>query len=257
MHPTRTKTQSGFDEGISKLPVSFMQSDGGLTDTRSFSGHRAILSVRFSSLDRKLSRWFEKFFSRPPRNPRAALATHCSSGRGINTTPPCCVPALNRARAQGPAGGVVGYAVTTAWEGSGALQVIGFDMGGTSTDVSRYAGRYEHVFEATISGVTIQAPQLDVNTVAAGGGSRLFFRRGLFVVGPESAGAHPGPVCYRKGGHLAVTDANLMLGRIVPDFFPSIFGAGRGDARGRRTRIQSEGGFLIIHNQRILQKRLA
>lgn len=71
-------------------------------------------------------------------------------------------------------------------------------MGGTSTDVSRYSGRYEHVFEATISGVTIQAPQLDVNTVAAGGGSRLFFRRGIFVVGPESAGAHPGPVCYRK-----------------------------------------------------------
>ena len=76
--------------------------------------------------------------------------------------------------------------------------LIGFDMGGTSTDVSRYAGSLEHVFECTTAGVTIQAPQLDINTVAAGGGSRLFFRSGLFAVGPESAGAHPGPACYRK-----------------------------------------------------------
>jgi 5-oxoprolinase (ATP-hydrolysing) len=98
-------------------------------------------------------------------------------------------------------------------------------MGGTSTDVSRYgSGRYEHVFETTTAGVTIQSPQLDINTVAAGGGSRLFFRNGLFVVGPESAGAHPGPACYRKGGPLTVTDANLLLGRILPDFFPKIFG---------------------------------
>lgn len=104
--------------------------------------------------------------------------------------------------------------------------VVGFDMGGTSTDVSRYAGRLEHVFETTTAGVTIQAPQLDVNTVAAGGGSRLFFTSGgLFAVGPESAGAFPGPVCYRRpGGLLAVTDANLILGRLVPEYFPHIFG---------------------------------
>ncbi|UZP36101.1 hypothetical protein NXS19_003917 [Fusarium pseudograminearum] len=102
---------------------------------------------------------------------------------------------------------------------------IGFDMGGTSTDVSRYGeGRYEHVFETTTAGVTIQSPQLDINTVAAGGGSRLFFRNGLFVVGPESAGAHPGPACYRKGGPATVTDANLVLGRLLPEFFPKIFG---------------------------------
>jgi 5-oxoprolinase (ATP-hydrolysing) len=98
-------------------------------------------------------------------------------------------------------------------------------MGGTSTDVSRYgAGRYEHVFETTTAGVTIQSPQLDINTVAAGGGSRLFFRNGLFVVGPESASAHPGPACYRKGGPLTITDANLFLGRLISDFFPKIFG---------------------------------
>uniref|UniRef100_A0A8D0DB29 5-oxoprolinase, ATP-hydrolysing n=1 Tax=Sander lucioperca TaxID=283035 RepID=A0A8D0DB29_SANLU len=107
--------------------------------------------------------------------------------------------------------------------------VIGFDMGGTSTDVSRYAGQYEHVFEATTAGVTLQAPQLDINTVAAGGGSRLFFRSGMFVVGPESAGAHPGPACYRKGGPLTVTDANLALGRLLPSFFPKIFGPGENE----------------------------
>lgn len=124
----------------------------------------------------------------------------------------------------GPAGGVVGYAMTS-YDSETKIPVIGFDMGGTSTDVSRYGeGRYEHVFETTTAGVTIQSPQLDINTVAAGGGSRLFFRNGLFVVGPESAGAHPGPACYRKGGPATVTDANLYLGRLLPDFFPKIFG---------------------------------
>jgi 5-oxoprolinase (ATP-hydrolysing) len=129
-----------------------------------------------------------------------------------------------RAILSGPAGGVVGYALTS-YDPKTNIPVIGFDMGGTSTDVSRYgAGRYEHVFETTTAGVTIQSPQLDINTVAAGGGSRLFFRNGLFVVGPESAGAHPGPACYRKDGPLTVTDANLFLGRLLPDFFPEIFG---------------------------------
>ncbi|KAJ6182407.1 hypothetical protein N7485_001049 [Penicillium canescens] len=129
-----------------------------------------------------------------------------------------------RAILSGPAGGVVGYALTS-YDPLSKIPVIGFDMGGTSTDVSRYgSGRYEHVFETTTAGVTIQSPQLDINTVAAGGGSRLFYRNGLFVVGPESAGAHPGPACYRKDGPLTVTDANLFLGRLVPDFFPSIFG---------------------------------
>ncbi|CAH0550452.1 unnamed protein product [Brassicogethes aeneus] len=129
----------------------------------------------------------------------------------------------SRAILSGPAGGVVGYAVTT-WQKETDLPVIGFDMGGTSTDVSRFAGSYEHVYESTTAGVTIQAPQLDVNTVAAGGGSMLFFRSGMFVVGPESAGAHPGPVCYKKGGPLTVTDANLALGRLLPEYFPKIFG---------------------------------
>ncbi|KAI9769495.1 MAG: hypothetical protein M1840_003972 [Geoglossum simile] len=134
-----------------------------------------------------------------------------------------------RAILSGPAGGVVGYALTS-YDPEVKVPVIGFDMGGTSTDVSRYgSGRYDHVFETTTAGVTIQSPQLDINTVAAGGGSRLFFRNGLFVVGPESAGAHPGPACYRKGGPLTVTDANLFLGRLLPEFFPEIFGKGENE----------------------------
>ncbi|KAI0728318.1 5-oxoprolinase [Fomitopsis betulina] len=123
----------------------------------------------------------------------------------------------------GPAGGVVGYALTS-WDEKRKHPIIGLDVGGTSTDVSRFDGRYEVVYETTTAGVTIQSPQLDINTVAAGGGSCLNFRNGLFLAGPESAGAEPGPACYRKGGPLAVTDANLVLGRLVPDYFPKIFG---------------------------------
>ncbi|KAH9946380.1 5-oxoprolinase [Epithele typhae] len=123
----------------------------------------------------------------------------------------------------GPAGGVVGYALTS-WDESKKTPIIGIDVGGTSTDVSRFAGRYEIVYETTTAGVTIQSPQLDINTVAAGGGSCLTFQNGLFKAGPHSAGAEPGPACYRKGGPLAVTDANLVLGRLIPGYFPKIFG---------------------------------
>lgn len=121
----------------------------------------------------------------------------------------------------GPAGGVVGYA-RTSFEGE--RPILGFDMGGTSTDVSRYDGTFDHIFETTTAQVVIQAPQLAIETVAAGGGSILFWRNGLYVVGPESAGSHPGPACYRKGGPLTVTDANLVLGRIDLESFPRIFG---------------------------------
>ncbi|KAL0432927.1 UNVERIFIED_CONTAM: 5-oxoprolinase [Sesamum latifolium] len=158
---------SKFDEGLSKLNVLFMQSDGGLAPENRFSGHKAVLS--------------------------------------------------------GPAGGVVGYS-QALFGLETEKPLIGFDMGGTSTDVSRYAGSYEHVIETQISGAIIQAPQLEINTVAAGGGSKLKFQFGAFRVGPESVGAHPGPVCYRKGGELAVTDANLILGYVIPDYFPAIFG---------------------------------
>eukprot|EP00958_Prasinococcus_capsulatus_P024615 scaffold3880_cov403-Prasinococcus_capsulatus_cf.AAC.3 len=129
----------------------------------------------------------------------------------------------NRAILSGPAGGVVGYSLTTLRERDDQ-PVIGFDMGGTSTDVSRYDGSYDLVVETRTAGVTIQAPQLEINTVAAGGGSKLTFFEGVLKVGPESVSSDPGPVCYRKGGQLAVTDANLLLGRVVPKYFPKIFG---------------------------------
>ncbi|RXG71494.1 5-oxoprolinase [Armadillidium vulgare] len=144
----------------------------------------------------------------------------------------------SRAILSGPAGGVVGYAMT-AYKAMQGQAIIGFDMGGTSTDVSRYAGKYEHVFESTTAGITIQAPQLDINTVAAGGGSCLFFRSGMFVVGPESAGAHPGPACYKKGGPLAVTDANLILGRLLPQYFPKIFGKKENEPLDRNASLKA------------------
>ncbi|KAK8969498.1 5-oxoprolinase [Platanthera guangdongensis] len=129
----------------------------------------------------------------------------------------------HKAVLSGPAGGVVGYS-QTLYGLETMKPLIGFDMGGTSTDVSRYDGSYAHVLETQIAGAIVQAPQLDINTVAAGGGSKLKFQFGSFRVGPESVGAHPGPVCYRKGGDLAITDANLILGTVIPDYFPFIFG---------------------------------
>ncbi|KAH7310784.1 Hydantoinase B/oxoprolinase-domain-containing protein [Stachybotrys elegans] len=131
----------------------------------------------------------------------------------------------NEALVSGPAGGVVGVA-RSCYDASDATPVIGFDMGGTSTDVSRFDGQFDFLSETMIAGRTISVPMLNIATVAAGGGSILFARNGLLVVGPESAGAHPGPACYRKGGPLTVTDANLFLGRLVPSSFPSIFGPG-------------------------------
>lgn len=129
-----------------------------------------------------------------------------------------------RAILSGPAGGVVGYS-ETCYNPTNEIPLIGLDMGGTSTDVSRYGeGKLQHVFETVTAGVTIQSPQLDVNTVAAGGGSILTYKNGLFHVGPELATSEPGPACYRKGGPLTVTDANLFLGRLLPEFFPKIFG---------------------------------
>ena len=122
----------------------------------------------------------------------------------------------------GPAGGVVGVARTA--EMAGFRQIIGFDMGGTSTDVTLYNGEYERTFETLVAGVRMRAPMMKINTVAAGGGSILGFDGARFRVGPESAGANPGPACYRRGGPLCVTDANVMAGKIVPEFFPHVFG---------------------------------
>ena len=122
----------------------------------------------------------------------------------------------------GPAGGVVGAAMTAAE--AGFTKVIGFDMGGTSTDVSHFDGEYERSFETEVAGVRMRVPMMRIHTVAAGGGSILHYEDGRFQVGPDSAGANPGPACYRRGGPLAVTDANVMLGKLQPDLFPHVFG---------------------------------
>jgi 5-oxoprolinase (ATP-hydrolysing) len=122
----------------------------------------------------------------------------------------------------GPAGGIVGV-VRTA-QAAGFDRIIGFDMGGTSTDVSHFAGEFERAFETQVAGVRMRAPMMSIHTVAAGGGSILHFDGARYRVGPDSAGANPGPACYRRGGPLAVTDANVMLGKIQPAFFPAVFG---------------------------------
>ena len=148
--------------------LQFMQSNGGLTNARTFQGKDSILS--------------------------------------------------------GPAGGIVG--MVRASQLAGLERVIGFDMGGTSTDVSHFAGEFERVFETQVAGVRMRAPMMNIHTVAAGGGSILHFDGSRYRVGPDSAGASPGPASYRRGGPLAVTDCNVMLGKIQPAHFPKLFGPG-------------------------------
>ena len=123
----------------------------------------------------------------------------------------------------GPAGGIVGMARVS--QAAGFDRVIGFDMGGTSTDVSHFAGEFERAFDTQVAGVRMRAPMMSIHTVAAGGGSILHFDGARLRVGPDSAGADPGPACYRRGGPLTVTDANVMLGRIQPQWFPKVFGS--------------------------------
>ena len=124
----------------------------------------------------------------------------------------------------GPAGGIVGAVRTSL--AAGFDRIIGFDMGGTSTDVSHFAGEFEREFETRVAGVRMRAPMMSIHTVAAGGGSILHFDGARYRVGPDSAGANPGPASYRRGGPLAVTDANVMLGKLPPEFFPPVFGPG-------------------------------
>ena len=122
----------------------------------------------------------------------------------------------------GPAGGVVGAVKTCSL--AGYNKIIGFDMGGTSTDVSHYAGEYERSFESEVAGVRLRSPMMLIHTIAAGGGSILYFDGSRYRVGPESAGANPGPAAYGRGGDLTVTDCNVMVGKLQPDFFPKVFG---------------------------------
>ena len=143
----------------------------------------------------------------------------------------------------GPAAGVVGVAQTA--ERAGFTKVIGFDMGGTSTDVSHYAGEYERSFHTEVAGVRLSVAMMQIHTVAAGGGSLVFFDGSRLRVGPESAGANPGPACYQLGGPLTVTDCNVLLGRLQPAFFPASFGPGADQPIDRET-VQSQ--FLALAN---------
>src|SRR4051812_9683819 len=164
-------------------------------------------------------------------------------GPGLAPVRPCSVPRLMFMQSNGgltdahrfqgkdsilsgPAGGIVGAVRTSL--AAGFDRIIGFDMGGTSTDVSHYAGELEREFETRVAGVRMRAPMMSIHTVAAGGGSILHFDGSRYRVGPDSAGANPGPASYRNGGPLTVTDANVMLGKVQPKYFPKVFGA-RGD----------------------------
>jgi 5-oxoprolinase (ATP-hydrolysing) len=171
------------DVGLSTTSpkLMFMQSNGGLTEAKSFQGKNSILS--------------------------------------------------------GPAGGIVG-AVQTSLQ-AGFDKIISFDMGGTSTDVAHYAGSYERSLSTEVAGVRLSTPMMSIHTVAAGGGSLLFFDGARYRVGPESAGAFPGPACYRNGGALAVTDCNVMLGKLQPEFFPKVFGK-NGDLPLDRSVVQQK-----------------
>jgi 5-oxoprolinase (ATP-hydrolysing) len=153
----------------------------------------------------------------------------------------------------GPAGGIVGAARTAGM--AGLDHIIGFDMGGTSTDVALYAGGFERAFETAVAGVRMRAPMMAINTVAAGGGSILHFDGARFRVGPDSAGADPGPACYRNGGPLTVTDANVCVGKIQPKHFPHIFGPGGDQPLDAETVGQKFGALAEEITQATGQKR--
>ena len=177
------------------VKVFFMQSSGGLTDAHAFQGKDAILSGPAGGIV-GMARTAQLAFA-ASQQPLLTPSPPRGEGRGEGAG----------AQAQ-PAG----------------VKVIGFDMGGTSTDVSHFAGEFEREFETQVAGVRMRAPMMSIHTVAAGGGSILEFDGSRFRVGPQSAGANPGPACYRRGGPLAVTDANVILGKVQPRYFPKVFG---------------------------------
>ncbi|KAL1882915.1 hypothetical protein Daus18300_000553 [Diaporthe australafricana] len=238
----RKDLQGLWDRGFRSLAVALMHSyaypnhEIAIGDLACKMGFRVSLSSQLQSMIKLISRaqsavadaylspitdeyldGFRRSFKGELRDPQSANKLLLSQSHGglVKYTEFTGL----RAILSGPAGGVIGYA-RTCYDAAEGTPVLGFDMGGTSTDVSRYGGALEHVFESTTAEVQIQTPQLDVNTVAAGGGSILFWSNGLFKVGPQSAGAFPGPACYGNGGPLTITDANCFLGRVLPDFFP-------------------------------------
>ncbi len=204
------------DQVAGEMPgvkIFFMQSSGGLTDAHAFQGKDAILSgpaggivgmVRTAQLARD-----DLSAGAPHPNP----LPQAGEGAGQSLSD----PQGDRAALPLPPAG-------EGWGEGDGVRIIGFDMGGTSTDVSHFAGEFERAFETQVAGVRMRAPMMSIHTVAAGGGSILSFDGARFRAGPQSAGANPGPACYRRGGPLAVTDANVMVGKIQPAHFPAVFG---------------------------------
>jgi 5-oxoprolinase (ATP-hydrolysing) len=203
------------DQVAGELPaarVMFMQSNGGLADAQRFQGKDSILSGPAGGIV-GMVRTAEMAWSGLPvctPEPHAAMDAR--------------QPGVRDEIVRDPVQRGAGDAAAAA-DAPHAVRVIGFDMGGTSTDVSHYAGELEREFDTLIAGVRIRAPMMAIHTIAAGGGSILHFDGQRFRVGPDSAGANPGPACYRRGGPLTVTDCNVMLGKIQPRYFPAVFGA--------------------------------
>ena len=240
---TRTGLRKAYDRGIRAVAIVFMHGyrspvheDRAAEIAGEIGFHQISVSHRVSPLMKLVSRGdttvVDAYLSPLLRRYVDQIAEQlgCSEGSRLKLMFMQSNGGLTDARLfqgkdailSGPAGGVVGMVKTAAM--GGFTRLIGFDMGGTSTDVSHYDGEFERSFETTVAGVRMRAPMMHIHTVAAGGGSILHFDGARFRVGPESAGAHPGPACYRRGGPLTVTDCNVMLGKIQPDSFPKVFG---------------------------------
>ncbi len=183
-------------------------------------GDTTVVDAYLSPILRRYVDSFAHHLGADPDNPAHPKLMFMQSNGGLTSAPNF---QGKDSILSGPAGGIVGAVKTSAM--AGLSKIIGFDMGGTSTDVSHYNGAYERTLEAEIAGVRLRSPMMAIHTVAAGGGSILHFDAGRYRVGPDSAGANPGPACYRNNGPLTVTDANVMLGKLQPDFFPAVFGA--------------------------------
>ncbi|HZE90586.1 MAG TPA: hydantoinase B/oxoprolinase family protein, partial [Rhizobacter sp.] len=210
------------------VALFFMQSSGGLSDAHAFQGKDAILSGPAGGIVGMV---------RTAQLAAEDLRDGAPGFAGTRGHPPSGLRAgLGRPGAQ-PADGS---------EDSDLVRVIGFDMGGTSTDVSHFAGEFERAFETQVAGVRMRAPMMSIHTVAAGGGSILSFDGARLRAGPQSAGADPGPACYRRGGPLAVTDANLMLGKIQPAYFPQVFGPHANESLDREVVLR---GFAAMAEQ--------
>ena len=240
---TRPELQAAFDDGIRSAAIVFMhgyrftdheQQFAKLAKSMGFTqvsvSHEVSPLMKFVSrgdttvVDAYLSPILRRYVDRVAKDlaPDVATGTRLQFMQSNGGLTDAKLFQGKDSILSGPAGGVVGMVQTAAM--AGYDKVIGFDMGGTSTDVSHYDGEYERAFETIVAGVRMRAPMMHIHTVAAGGGSILHFDGSRFRVGPDSAGAAPGPVCYRRGGPLAVTDCNVMLGAIQPMYFPRVFG---------------------------------